>query len=66
MDLLLVQFDSKLSGSLILVNARDNRIPVYAPDPIKSIVDIAPAVKKRLRKERVALVVLEGIDLEHF
>jgi len=51
---------------LYRVNARDNRIPVYAPDPIKSIVDIAPAVKKRLRKERVALVVLEGIDLEHF
>lgn len=51
---------------LYRVNARDNQIPVYAPNPVKSIVDIAPAVKKRLRKERVALVVLEGIDLEHF
>ncbi|HQA07098.1 MAG TPA: hypothetical protein PLM20_03915 [Syntrophomonadaceae bacterium] len=51
---------------LYRVNARDNKIPIYAPDTVKSIIDIAPAVKKRLRKERVALVVLEGIDHEHF
>lgn len=51
---------------LYRVNARDNQIPVYAPDPVKSIVDIHAAVKKRLRRERVALVVLEGIDLEDF
>lgn len=51
---------------LYRVNGRDNRIPVYAPDTIKSIVDIAPAVKKRLRKERVALIILEGIDPDHF
>lgn len=51
---------------LYRVNARDNSIPIFAPDPIKSIVDIAPAIKKRLRKERVALVILEGIDCELF
>ena len=51
---------------LYRVNARDNAIPIFAPDPIKSIVDIPPAIKKRLRKERVALVVLEGIDREQF
>lgn len=51
---------------LCRVNARDNAIPIFAPDQVDSIVDIAPAVKKRLRKERVALVVLEGIDREQF
>jgi hypothetical protein len=51
---------------LYRVNARDNAIPILSPEPVKSIVDIAPAVKKRLRKERVALVVLEGIDCEQF
>lgn len=51
---------------LYRVNVRDNFIPVFAPDPIKSIVDIAPAIKKRLRQERVALVVLEGIDQQLF
>ena len=53
-------------GRIYQVNARDNSIPIFAPDPIKSIVDIAPAIKKRLRKERVALVILEGIDREQF
>ena len=48
---------------LYRVNARDNAIPILSPDSVRSIVDVAPAVKKRLRKERVALVVLEGIDL---
>lgn len=51
---------------LYRVNARDNLIPVLAPEPIKSIVDIAALVKRRVRREKVALIVAEGIDAEHF
>lgn len=48
------------------VNARDNIIPVECPDQVNSIGDIAAMVKKRLRKERVALIIAEGIDVEDF
>lgn len=51
---------------LYRVNARDNSIPVAAPEAVKSITDISVLIRKRLRKERVALIVLEGIDLDHF
>jgi len=49
------------------VNGRDNIIPLMAPAPVDNISQIAPLIKNMLKKkERVALILIEGIGMEDF
>ena len=50
------------------VNNRDNLVPVYSPEPVSYITDIAPLISRYIKQEnrKVALIVLEGIGMDDF
>lgn len=48
------------------INGRNKVIPVKAPFSVKSIIEIAPMLRKLLSGQRIALIMLEGLGCEDF
>jgi hypothetical protein len=55
-----------MSRRLYRISSQDVVIPVLSPRPVDDISLIAPLVREMLKKERVALIILEGLGSEDF
>jgi len=55
-----------MSRPMFRISARDRFIPVSSPLPVKNISDIAGVASQLLKKERVALIVIEGVGIDEF